>query len=116
MRNEMFGRYARGIITIQIKLATIDLAQGNLEEAATALQVSSAMADKFHVRRHTADLQLAYARLYKLQGSLYDATTAARTAVNLFERLGMRRELAEAREELARLEATITAGAEPAPA
>jgi hypothetical protein len=96
--------YQRNIIFTQLRLAAIDLDQGNPESAAERLALSSEQAYQYKDRECLAHLQYVSARLHTLRGDLPAARAALAEAIDLFERLGMRRELAEARAELARLD------------
>jgi LuxR family glucitol operon transcriptional activator len=101
--------YARGIVSIQIRLANIYLDQHDLDKAAIALDSAQTHVLQYEERRHTAELRRAFARLHACRGDVPAACDALTEAIDLFKRIGMRRELAEAREELARIEAHLAA-------
>jgi hypothetical protein len=99
----------------QTQLIEIALDLGNLDEAATALAVSSAHAQKYQNQAQLAELQFAYARLHAQRGDPAAARAALVDAIDRFARLGRRRDFVRAHEELARLEAQAAAS-EEAPA
>jgi tetratricopeptide (TPR) repeat protein len=98
------------ILRSQYILASIDLDQGNIEQAAQRLSHMARM--KHEERRLSARTQVLKARLCALQGDLVSAQVCFTNAIDLFERLGIPIELAEASEELARLEAQMAEAAE----
>jgi tetratricopeptide (TPR) repeat protein len=94
----------RSIIGNKIRLAAIDLEEGDLEEAAKTLAECNEQAHLHQDRRRLSEIQPLAARLHILRGDIPAARAALMEAIDLFERLGMRRKLAEAREALANLE------------
>jgi hypothetical protein len=104
--------YPRMILFTLCYLASIHLEQKNLGAADAILQQSKECTYQYQDHEPLALIHRTYARLHTLSGDITAAHSSLLKAINLFERMGMRRELAEAREELARLEAQISAAAE----
>ncbi|NTU79080.1 MAG: hypothetical protein HGA45_06715 [Chloroflexales bacterium] len=103
-------KYERGIVAIQIGLASIDLEEGDIENAAAALAASIEIAYRYTDRKYIAESKRVYARLHALRGDIPAARASLAEAIDLFERMGMRRDLAEARQALADLNAGAAAG------
>ncbi|HEX9439989.1 MAG TPA: hypothetical protein VF909_09915, partial [Roseiflexaceae bacterium] len=97
--------YQRLGISIQAKIAAIELDEERPDDASRRLITILEEAEQYQDRRAIAKIQRLLARLHSLRGDLPAAHASLAEAIDLFERLGMRRELAEARAELARLEA-----------
>ncbi|NTU85468.1 MAG: hypothetical protein HGA45_39960, partial [Chloroflexales bacterium] len=95
----------RSVAGNTLKLALIDLGQGDLDAAETALADCRAIAARYRDRRRLAECHLVTARLFARRGDGARAGAELHAALDLFERLGMRREASEARaalDELAR--------------
>jgi LuxR family glucitol operon transcriptional activator len=90
----------RSVVGNMLKLAAIDLDQGSLTSAETALAECRAVAEQFQDRRRLGEIDRLAARLHILRGAEPAARAALLTAIDLFERMGMRRELDEARAAL----------------
>jgi tetratricopeptide (TPR) repeat protein len=93
----------RSISGNMIKLAAIELEQGQIERAEADLAACYTTVQQHHDRRRMGELQRLLARIHSLRGDASAAREALATASDLFERMGMRRELAEARSILAEL-------------
>jgi len=92
------------MIAIRVKLIGIYLEQGNLEEAAAALEATSQLASENLDRRYMAFIQSYYARFYTLKNDVPAARAAYLQAIDLFERMGMRSQLQQVRAGLEALE------------
>jgi LuxR family glucitol operon transcriptional activator len=93
----------RSAIGNTLKLAAIDLDQGDLASAEAALAECRVVAEQFQDRRRLGELERLTARLHVLRGDELAARAALLTTIDLFERMGMRRELYEARTALEQL-------------
>ncbi len=93
----------RSVTGNTLKLAAIDLAQGDLESAAAALAECAARARQYDDRRRLAEAQRLAGQLYTRQGSPAAGRAAFADAVDHFTRLGMRRERDQAQAELSLL-------------
>jgi tetratricopeptide (TPR) repeat protein len=90
----------RSVIGNSLKLAAIEMEQGNLEQAAQTLAACRPVAEELQDRRRLGELHVLTARLARLQGDVALARSELGLAVDLFERLGMRGELAETQRAL----------------
>lgn len=91
----------RSVLGNTLKLATLDLARGDLVAAERALAECRAGAEQFRDRRRLGELYRLSAQLRQLRGDHAGARADLASALDLFERLGMRRELDDARVALA---------------
>lgn len=91
----------RSIAGNTLKLAAIDLAQGELGAAGHRLAEARAFAARHSDKRRLAECHQLAARLHDAQGDASAARGEITAALNLFERLGMRNELHEARQAFA---------------
>jgi tetratricopeptide (TPR) repeat protein len=95
----------RSVTGNRIKLATIDLADGNIESAKALLDACFSIAEQHQDRRRLGEIQRRIAGIHIHRGDTAAAYQALNEATDLFERMGMRRELAEVRETIERLAA-----------
>jgi tetratricopeptide (TPR) repeat protein len=87
----------RSITGNSLKLAAIDLAQGDLAAAALALARCHEVAHRHQDRRRLAECHRLSAELRRRQGDEIGWREEVAQALNLFERMGMQREVAELR-------------------
>jgi tetratricopeptide (TPR) repeat protein len=80
-----------------LKLAHIDLLEGNVHTAEDRLQQCRDIAARYHDRRRLAEYHMLIAKVATLRGDTQAATSDLLIALDLFERLGMQREAADAR-------------------
>ncbi|MDP9313261.1 MAG: NB-ARC domain-containing protein [Chloroflexota bacterium] len=85
----------RSISGNTIKLAAIDLVQGNIERAEELLRACNTTAEQHHDWRRMGETQRLLARVHILRNDRSAARGALGIAMDLFERMGMRREFAE---------------------
>jgi tetratricopeptide (TPR) repeat protein len=89
----------RSVIGNTLRLAAIDLDQGDIEGAASALAECRVIAEHLQDRRRLAEFHRLSARLHTMRGDHPAAREALAAASDLFERLGMWHEVDEIREE-----------------
>ncbi len=87
----------RTVMGNTLKLAAMDLDEGDLDTAAAGLGRAIASAERYRDRRRLAEAQLLRGRLLALRGDQAGAHQALGEAIDLSERLGMRRLLDDAR-------------------
>jgi len=87
----------RSVVGNMLKLAAIDLDQGNIASAEAALAECRATAEHLQDRRRLGELHRLSARLHIFRGDHLAARADLAVAIDLFERMGMHRELDEAR-------------------
>jgi TolA-binding protein len=94
----------RSAIGNSLKLAKIEIEQGNLAEAEATLEACRPTAEQFQDRRRLGELHRLVAQVAALRGDAPAARAALERAIDLFERLGMRGELVEAQAEFAKID------------
>jgi hypothetical protein len=92
----------RSVVGNSLKLAALDLADGDLEATAVALADGEAAARRYRDRRRLAECLALAAQLRARRGDATGAVEAFAAALDLFERLGMRGEMAATRAALDR--------------
>lgn len=86
-----------------LKLAHIDLLEGNVNTAEDRLQQCREIAVRYHDRRRLAEYHTLIAKVATKHGETKAATSDLLIALDLFERLGMQREASDARTTLQEL-------------
>lgn len=95
--------YTRAVVTIQLRLAALDLELGRLDALDMRLGAAATIAEAFQDRPNIARLRYLSGRLAVLRADETVARAALGEAIDHYERLGLIRELAEARDTLASL-------------
>ena len=103
LRDAQAYAYDRGLLSVQVELASVELSRGDLAAAATLLQHCMVQAYQLQDSLPIASTHQLLARLHTLRSDRPAARASLTEAIDRFERLGMRRELAEARQALADL-------------
>lgn len=92
----------RSVAGNTLKLAAIDLLDGDLEAAEAALAECEVIARRYRDRRRLAECHVLIAQLKEQRGENEAATKELLAAFDLFERLGMLREAEQTRSAIAR--------------
>jgi LuxR family glucitol operon transcriptional activator len=98
------GEYGRIVLSIEMRLARIDIRQEHLDDAERRLAACRIEEEKLQDRTYLAELLLLSAQLHKLHDDLAAARSDYMDAINHYERLGKFTAQRLAEEELVRLD------------